>query len=265
MARKSEGAGDTRAGVSLAEGLSDLLRQREASRGLLIAFEGPEGAGKTTQRKLFKTWLESEGHRTVASEWNSSPFVRPLIKARKKIHALGPEEFCLLHAADFRHRLEHQILPALWSGTSVIADRYLFTGLARDASRGLDFDRVLEIYAPILWPDMVFYFSVSADTSTRRIASERAPSFYESGQDVTGISDPMASYHQFVDRVSRQYESLALIFEFVTVDAEKSIYDQHKVIREVFQEKRRRPWAEWNLEAIRAWIADHPAYTETRS
>jgi dTMP kinase len=242
--------------------LHRLLEAREMSRGLLVAFEGPDGAGKTTQRKLFRTWLESEGHTVVASEWNSSPFVRPLIKARKKIHALGPEEYCLLHAADFRHRLEHEILPALWRGTTVIADRYLFTALARDVSRGLEFDRVLKIYAPVLWPDMVLYFSVTADTSSRRVAADRAPGYYESGQDVTGIADPLASYNAFVERVMKQYDSLALIFEFVTVNAEKSIYDQHKAIREMFQQNRRRPWAEWNLEAVREWLRDHPGYAE---
>jgi len=34
---------------------------RSRRRGLLVAFEGPDGSGKTTQRKLFKTWLQSEG------------------------------------------------------------------------------------------------------------------------------------------------------------------------------------------------------------
>ena len=98
--------------------------------GLLIAFEGPDGAGKTTQRKLFKTWLKGEGHDVVTSKWSSSRLVKPLIKARKKVHALGPEEFCLLHAVDFRHRLHTEILPALWQGKTVLADRFLFTGFA---------------------------------------------------------------------------------------------------------------------------------------
>src|SRR5215211_552570 len=70
-------------------------------RGLLVAFEGPDGAGKTTQRKLFKTWLKSEGHAVVTSKWNSSPLVKPLIKSRKALHALSPLEFSLLHAAFF--------------------------------------------------------------------------------------------------------------------------------------------------------------------
>ena len=51
--------------------LRALVRARERSRGLLIAFEGPDGAGKTTQRKLFKTWLKSEGHKVVTRKWNS--------------------------------------------------------------------------------------------------------------------------------------------------------------------------------------------------
>src|SRR5437879_8098996 len=83
-------------------------------RGLLVAFEGPDGSGKTTQRKLFKTWLKSEGYDVVTTKWNSSALIKPIITSRKTIHALGPEEYSLLHAADFRHRVEQAILPALW-------------------------------------------------------------------------------------------------------------------------------------------------------
>src|ERR1700716_4113640 len=140
-------------------------------RGLLIAFEGPDGSGKTTQRKLFKTWLQAEGYEVVSTKWNSSELIKPLIKSRKAVRALNPEEFSLLHAADFRHRVEHVILPALWAGQTVIADRFLFTGLARDVARGLDLDWVMNLYVPLLWPDMVFYFSVSAATSGMRVTS----------------------------------------------------------------------------------------------
>ena len=94
-------------------------------RGLLVAFEGPDGSGKTTQRKLFKTWLQAEGYDVVTTKWNSSDLIKPIIKSRKAVRALSPEEFSLLHAADFRHRVEHRILPALWNGQLVIADRFL--------------------------------------------------------------------------------------------------------------------------------------------
>src|SRR5215208_4967395 len=176
-------------------------------RGLLVAFEGPDGSGKTTQRKLFKTWLKSEGYDVVTTKWNSSELIKPIIKSRKSLRALSPEEFSLLHAVDFRHRVEQVILPALWEGKLVIADRFLFTGLARDVARGLDLDWVLKLYQPLLWPDIVFYFSVTPGTSSQRVTAVRTPSYYEAGQDVTQVDDPTESYQRFITRVIREYDS----------------------------------------------------------
>ena len=236
----------------------ELLQRREAMRGLLVAFEGPDGSGKSTQRKLFKTWLKSEGREVVTTKWNSSPLIKPLVKVRKKMRALSPEEFCLLHAADFCHRLDTEVLPALWQGATVVADRYLFTALARDAARGLPFDWLLHVFAPIFWPDIVFYFSVSPETSGMRIAATRQPKYYEAGQDITGLDDPLASYTTFITRVIREYEALALVFQFVTIDAERSIKEQHCQIRERFQQAERRPWPEWNVEVVVDWLMRHP-------
>ena len=224
-------------------------------RGLLIAFEGPDGSGKTTQRKLFKTWLQAEGHDVVTTKWNSSELIKPLVKSRKALRVLSPAEFSLLHAADFRHRVESIILPALWSGKTVIADRFLFTGLARDVARGLDLDWVINLYAPLLWPDLVFYFSVSPATSGLRVTTTRTPNFYEAGQDVTDVDDPVESYNRFIARVIREYESLALIFNFITIDAERSIRDQHDELRRLFREGQLRPWPDWNVEAVAEWLS----------
>ena len=232
----------------------DLLRRHEEKRGLLVAFEGADGSGKTTQRKLFARWLESQGDRVFVTKGGTSPLIKPLLVARRKAHALSPEELCLLQAADFRHRLEQEILPALWDGQMVIADRYLFTGLARDAARGLDLDWVLHAYSPLFWPDIVFNFTVSLDTSTSRVASARAPKFYDAGQDVTHLQDPISSYRAFASRVMREYENLAVIFRFVAVDGEQPIYEQHKRIRRLFQEGRRTVWGEWNIEALTEWL-----------
>src|SRR5438552_12420140 len=142
----------------VAKRLCEQIQKKGKDRGLLIAFEGPDGSGKTTQRKLFKDWLTGEGYSVTTTKWNSSKLIKPIIKARKNMRSLNQEEFCLLHAADFRHRLEHEILPALVEGKIVVADRFLFIALARDAARGLELDWLLNIYAPFYWPDIVFYF-----------------------------------------------------------------------------------------------------------
>jgi dTMP kinase len=233
----------------------DRFADSSKPRGLLIAFEGPDGCGKTTQRKLFKTWLQSEGFDVVTTKWNSSELIKPLIKTRKTLRVLSGEEFSLLHAADFRHRVEHEILPALWAGKLVIADRFLFTGLARDVARGLDLDWVLRLYQPLLWPDLVFYFAVSPGTSGRRVTATRTPNFYEAGQDVTKVDDPVESYLRFIGRVIREYEALAVIFNFVTVDAEQSIKDQHQQLRAIFRERQQKPWSKWNIDAVAEWLS----------
>jgi len=223
-------------------------------RGFLVAFEGPDGSGKTTQRKLFKTWLAAEGYDVVTTKWNSSELIKPIIKSRKSVHALSPEEFSLFHTADFRHRIEHVVLPALWDGKLVIADRFLFTGLARDVARGLDLDWVLKLYRPLLWPDLVFYFSVTAATSGKRVSAARTPNFYEAGQDITAIDDPVESYHRFITRMIREYDALALIFKFITVDAEQTIAEQHFQIRRLFREGEQKPWSVWNVDVFADWL-----------
>src|SRR5215475_1556437 len=91
----------------LKEAAQQLCRQMAAKgrdRGFLIAFEGPDGSGKTTQRKLFKDWLIAEGFEVTTTKWNSSRMIKPIIKTRKQARVLDEQEFCLLHAADFRHR-----------------------------------------------------------------------------------------------------------------------------------------------------------------
>lgn len=234
--------------------LKQLIAGRDSSRGLLIAFEGPDGSGKTTQRKLLAKWLKSRGDEVVSTRWASSPLVKPLLKSRKRIHTLSTEEYSLLHAVDFRHRVETSILPALWAGKTVLADRYLFTALARDAARGLELDWLLHAYSPLLWPDLVIYFSMTPEDSERRIASTRSPHFYEAGQDVTGLADPLASYGRFIDRVITEYENLALVFKFVTVDAGEAVYRQHTQVRALVEAAEKRPWPVFSKEAVEEWL-----------
>ena len=245
-----------------AKRLVEQIKGKGKDRGLLIAFEGPDGSGKTTQRKLFKEWLVGRGYKVATTKWNSSKLIKPIIKARKNMRSINQEEFCLLHAADFRHRLETEMMPALAEGKMVVADRFLFTALARDCARGLELDWLLHIYSPLYWPDIVFYFAVSPETSGKRIATTRTPKYYEAGQDVTNIEDPFQSYNSFISRVIEEYKALAVIFKFITIDAEAPIYDQHLIIRKLFEESRERPWPEWNEEAISDWAHTLPQHRE---
>ena len=104
-----------------------------AVRGKLIAVEGIDGSGKSTQVYLLKRWLESTGHRVFFTEWNSSDLVREATRRGKKENLLTATTFCLIHATDFADRYERQILPLLRAGYVVLCDRYSYTALAPHA------------------------------------------------------------------------------------------------------------------------------------
>ena len=216
--------------------LNEVMRRERDDHALLIAFEGPDGSGKTTQRKLLTDWLAEREEAFVVTKWNSSPPFKPLIKAGKANHSLSPEEFAVLHAADFRYRYENSMLPALKSGKIVVSDRYAFTGVARDVARGLDRDWSMALYTPIDCPDITFYFSASPETCATRIRAHREPKYYEAGQDVTGIDDASKSFVVFIRKVIDEYERLSMDYPFVVVDAEQSIYDQHCFIRNLIED-----------------------------
>jgi|SRR5947209_4184547 len=235
--------------------LRELIARQESKRGFLIAFEGADGSGKTTQRKLFKTWLRSVGHEVVTFKWNASPIMKPILRARKLARSLSAEEYCVLSAAGFRDQLESEVLPALWEGKVVVADRFLFTALARDSARGLDLHWIMNVYLPLFWPDIVFYFDVEAELASQRVSVNRKPSYYEAGQDITNIADPVRSHREFVGRVIQEYQALSKIFQFLKVDGRQTIYEQHRTIRQLFMLGHRRPWAEWNTEALLEWLS----------
>src|SRR5438093_13181975 len=121
------------------------------------------GSGKNTQRKLVLACLENNEEEVVVSKWNSSPLFKDLIKAKKRAHLLNPIHYAVLHAADFRHRLETVIRPSLREGKIVLADRYIFTGITRDMARGIDRNWTTNLYtsAPKLYP--VFFICAPRD------------------------------------------------------------------------------------------------------
>ena len=71
---------------------------------------------------------------------------------------------------------------------------------------------------------------------------------------MTGLEDPLASYGRFVDRVVTEYENLALVFKFVTVDAGDAVYRQHTQVRELVESTERRPWPAFSRDAVEEWL-----------
>src|SRR5262245_61901688 len=106
--------------------------------GKLIAIEGTDGVGRTTQIQLLREWLEVKGYGVVETGWTRSPLMQPTIELAKASNTLNKLTFVLLYATDFADRLEKEIIPALKAGFIVLSDRYIFSALARAGVRGVD-------------------------------------------------------------------------------------------------------------------------------
>ncbi len=180
--------------------------------GLLIVFEGLDGAGKSTQVKRLANYLEEKGYSVEVTTWNSSRYISRATKRAKKAHLLTPSCFSALHAADFLNRHENLIIPLLNEGKIVIADRYSYTALARDEARGVDIEWVKRIYSLAIEPDIAFLCDLPIDIALSRSMKKNGnvPKYYECGMDVSGESDPAESFREFQGRVDKVYQSLVI-------------------------------------------------------
>jgi dTMP kinase len=202
--------------------------------GFLIAVEGIDGSGKTTQQRLLRRWLSSRGLPVFYTEWNSSELVKEATRAGKRKAALTPVTFSLLHATDFADRHMYQIVPPLKAGMWVVADRYIYTAFARDRARGVHPAWVRNVYAFATIPDLTFYFRVPVELALERLLAARAKlKFYEAGLDLGLSSNLLDSFRFFQGRVVDEYEKMVDEGDLISIDATKPIPAQQAEVRDI--------------------------------
>ena len=206
--------------------------------GRLIAVEGLDGSGKSTQIYLLKRWLEAEGIKVYFSEWNSSELVKSATSKGKKRELLTPTTFSLIHATDFADRYERHLLPLLRAGYVVLCDRYIFTAFARDVTRGCPPDWVRGIYSFAALPDLTFFFKADLEVSLNRILDGRPKlKFFEAGMDLRLSPDPYESFRIFQGRILERYLGMSKEFNFTLMDANQRIETQQSLVRKIVSER----------------------------
>lgn len=206
--------------------------------GRLIAVEGLDGSGKSTQIHLVQRWLEQMGARVFFTAWNSSELVKTATSKGKKRELLTPTTFSLIHATDFADRYERQLLPLLRAGYIVLCDRYIFTAFARDTVRGCRPSWVRGNYSFAGLPDLTFFFKASLETSLSRILDNRPElKYFEAGMDLKLSQDPYESFRIFQGRIYEQYLAMSTEFDFVTMDANQRIETQQSIFRQIVRSK----------------------------
>ena len=124
---------------------------------------------------------------------------------------------------DFADRLEREIIPALKAGFIVLADRYIFTAIARARVRGVDRAWLRSLYGFAIAPHLVFYLKIDVDTLTRRVLESRGMDFWESGMDLKLADDIYDSFRTYQGKLLREYWAMADEFGFRVVDARQPV------------------------------------------
>lgn len=196
------------------------------SLGKLIVIEGPDGSGRSTQIELIKNKLESEGHSVVTTGLKRSDFIGQGILSAKQNLPLGQKTLELFYAADFADRLEHLIIPSLESGHIVLADRYIYTLIARNTVRGINRMWSRNLFGFAIIPDLVFYLDVEPTELFHRIFQKYSGlDYYESGADLAPGKDLYDSFVLYQRKIAMEFRKMEKTYSLTPIDANRTIME----------------------------------------
>ena len=196
----------------------------EKLAGKLIVVEGADGSGRSTQIARLVEWLEGAGHATVQVGLKRSTLVSEELEKAQEGNILSRTTLSLFYATDFADQLENIILPALRAGFMVLADRYIYTLMARDLVRGMDEKWLNNLYGIAVVPDAVFYLNVSPEELVlRNFAKNQSLDYWESGMDLGLTRDMFDSFLKYQGLVEKQFKKLQATYGFTIVDGNHSV------------------------------------------
>lgn len=166
--------------------------------GALIAFEGVDGCGKSTQLRRLAAALTAEGHDVVVThEPTDGPTGRRIREMARSGERIPPSEELRWFTEDRADHVRDAIAPALAEGKLVLTDRYTLSSVAYQGARGLDPDAILadsERYFPI--PDLVLLFVLDPARALARLEARG------------GITEPTFERLDLQQRVAENFARL---------------------------------------------------------
>lgn len=201
--------------------------------GKLIAIEGADGSGRSTQINLLRDGLEKAGYATVHVGLSRSTLVSEELEKAKKGNILGRRTMALFYATDFCDQLENVIIPAMRSGYIVIADRYIYTLMVRDIVRKLESDWIESLYGIAIVPDAVFYLKVSPDNLLERtFQKSRTLDYWESGMDIGLSLDMFESFKKYQRLIQAEFAKMQERYDFEVINGNRSAMAIAKELQE---------------------------------
>lgn len=187
--------------------------------GLLIAFEGIDGVGKSTQIRLLADKLIAQKYMVVITreptDGRYGQQIRQLFNSR---HISSAEEELALFVADRRQHVKEIIKPALTTGKIVLTDRYYFSTAAYQGTTGRNPEKIIKLneeFAPV--PDLVLLLTAPPATTVDRIERVRKESLNDFEQKSS------------LRKVSAIFDTIRRDF-IKRIDGTASIMQVHKMI-----------------------------------
>jgi len=191
--------------------------------GKVIAIEGIDGAGTTTQAELvFRKLLEKRIPAHLVREPSDGPvgcLLRQILKRRLVVpgrtaaHPPGAVTMGLLFAADRCDLLEAEVRPNLDEGSLVVSDRSVFSSLAYQSIGGADLNWLFEVNRFACWPDLTIILDTDPGVAARRRAVRmQRPEIFEEDD----MQRKLAAFY-------RGLPSMFPNHRFVLVDSDRSI------------------------------------------
>lgn len=145
-------------------------------RGLLVAFEGGDGSGKSTQTALLAERIGA----VVTRQAGGTPFGKRLreITLDPQATELSLKAEALLYMTDRAEHVNKVVMPALSGGRHVVSDRWAYSSLVYQGyGRGLNVDELRQVgnwAMDGLWPDVVILLDIPLEVGAARLAARNA-------------------------------------------------------------------------------------------
>lgn len=192
--------------------------------GSLIVVEGPDAAGRSTHTRMIQTKLEAEGHAVLGTGLKRSELISEGIMEAKANLGIGKRTLGLFYAADFADQLENKIIPALEAGYIVLADRYIFTLMARNSVRGINKAWSRNLFGFAVIPDLIFYLNVRPQELVHRVFQKSSKlDYYESGMDMGISGDMYKSFVLYQTKLAREFDRMREPFGLQFIDGNRSL------------------------------------------
>jgi len=191
----------------------------DSRRGLLFAFEGIDGTGKSTQINMLAEALKEKGFVVITTrEPTNSEYGKKIRQLYVSRENTSKEEELRLFVEDRKLHVKELITPALEAGKVVLTDRYYLSTAAYQGAAGLDFNEILAInesFAPI--PDLVFLLDIPVKEAIDRIQTYRQETLNAFEQE-----DNLLKVSNVFHAIERDY--------IVKIDAQENIDTVHTSI-----------------------------------